>query len=164
LHPNIDIRIVDSSLLIDADRRKKLKRLERYLHGAKSVAPPRVYSETVEEPSKVGSLAPSAARIGTLFTKGALTIEPPNYTNPRVSKATDAIRDCMAKVMGKMGHLVEIADLQVAALAMSHLLNGESVELVFYDKPLLHCMKQVLPLMKIPLPSFSNAAAVVSSL
>lgn len=164
MHPNTDIRIVDSSLLIEADRRKKLKRLEPYLRSVKSVAPPRVYSETVGEPSSVHSLASSAARIGALFTGGALTVESPNYSDPRVSKATDAIRECMAKAMGKMGHLVETADLQVATLAMSHLFNGEKVEVVFYDVPLLRCMRSVLPPRKIPLPSFSNAAAVVSSL
>lgn len=145
----IAICIVDSSLLIEAEHRKVLSALESHLSSSsssrKTIATPRVYDETVVEPKSFrrGYLARSASRIEKLY-KRCITIEKPDYTEPVVSTVTDKVRKCIGNKSEKNEHLVELEDLQIVALAVSHALKGEDVELVFRDKTLKDCLEAIL--------------------
>jgi len=141
----VAVRIVDSSLLIEADHRDALGALEAYLRAEpRAIAPPRVFEETVTEPRSLGYFEASAARIEALFSNGTLTREEPDYSDSQVSKTVDRVRDCIARKAGKPVHMVERADLQIVALAVSHVKSRDSVELVFRDKALKDCLESVL--------------------
>jgi hypothetical protein len=129
------VRIVDSSLLIEADHRKVLGALEAYLRlSPGAIAPPRVYEETVTEPRSIGHFAQPASRIEKLYSNGAVKIERPDYADSRVSDIVDRVRECIAKKAGKPVHMVERGDLQIVALAAAHAKKGDGVELIFRDK------------------------------
>ena len=141
----MDVRVVDSSLLIEADYRKKLGALERYLSSEpRAIAPPEVYTETVTEPKALGYLTASATRIERLYRRGVITTKSPDYSNSRVSQIVDRVRGCIANKANKPVHLVEKADLQIAALAVTDAFKGEQVELIFRDKALRNCLESAL--------------------
>ncbi|MCL5788628.1 MAG: hypothetical protein M1357_02345 [Candidatus Marsarchaeota archaeon] len=95
-------RVVDSSLLIEADRRGVLVALEKYLRsGPPAIAPPRVYEETVTEPRSIG-FDGSAARIEKLFSSGAVETKHPDYTDSLVSNIVDRVRMCIADKAGSL--------------------------------------------------------------
>ncbi len=140
----VAIRVVDSSLLIEAERRKVLPALEAHLSSAsRTIAPPRVYEETVTEPKSVGYFVASASRIEKLYGR-SIAIEEPEYSEPLVSKIVDKVRKCIAKKVDKPEHLVELADLQIVALAVSYAAKGVKVELIFRDKALKNCLGAIL--------------------
>ena len=139
------VRIIDSSLLIEAYHQGALDKLEDNLKsGNKAVAPPKVYDETVREPERMTWLASSARRIKMLYTNGAITIEVPDYTDPKVSDVVDKVKSCVARKSGKPAHMVELADLQIVALAVSHVKKDGRVEVVFRDKALRDCLARTL--------------------
>ena len=73
-----------------------------------------------------------------------VTIENPDYSESEVSDTVDKVRECIAKKAEKRVHLVELADLQIVALAASYARKGERVELIFRDKLLKDCLVSVL--------------------
>ncbi len=157
-------RIVDSSLLIEADRRRVLGALEADLRSnPTAVVPPRVYEETVTEPKSAGFDA-SATRIEKLFKSGVLRVEPPDYTDSEVSDIVDRIRVCIATRAGKPAHLVERADLQIVALAVSHAKRGDSVELIFRDNVLKTCLDAVLRRLHVSNVSVTDFEQLVGQL
>jgi hypothetical protein len=132
----VAIRIIDSSLLIEAERRKLLPALEAHLSSSsKTIAPPRVYEETVIEPKSMSHFAASASRIEKLYAK-CIEIEEPDYSEPKVSKIVDRVRECIAEKAAKAEHLVELADLQIGALSVKRATKRENVELIFREKAL----------------------------
>ena len=137
-------RVIDSSLLIEADHRRVLVALEKYLRsGPPAIAPPRVYEETVTEPRSIGFGA-SAARIEKLFSSGAVAIKPPDYTDSFVSTIVDRVRVCIADRAGKPEHTVERADLQIVALAIENARKGNPIEIMFRDRVLKVCLERIL--------------------
>ena len=152
------VRVLDSSLLIEADGRKLLKELETDLRSSKNaITPQRVYEETVTEPASKGYRA-SASRIERLYKSRAIAIDNPDYTNKQVSDAIDRTRKCIAGKANKPEHLVELADLQVVALAVTHASRGAKVEIIFRDNALRDCLDVILSRMGI-----SNVTLVDSS-
>jgi hypothetical protein len=159
------IRIVDSSLLIEADHRKVLGALEAHLRlDPGAIAPPRVYEETVTEPKSLGYFAQSASRIERLYSDGAIAIEKPDYSDPQVSNVVDRVRECIAKKAGKPVHMVERGDLQIVALAAAHAKKGDAVELVFRDKALKDCLELVLSKQGISGVGISDSSELVGRL
>ena len=131
--------------MIEADRRKRLDALEAYLRSSpKAITPQRVYEETVTEPKSLGYLATSASRIEKLYKNSTMTIENPDYSDRKISDVVDKVRECIAKKAKKPVHLVERADLQIVALAVSYANRGKAVELIFRDKALKDCLVSVL--------------------
>jgi hypothetical protein len=142
-------RVIDSSLLIEADRRGILGELEAYLHAnIPSVASPRVLEETVTEAKAIG-YADSAARIEKLFNTGTLRLEQPDYSDRQITRIVDNIRKYIARKSGKQVHLIERADLQMVAPAVAHAKGGDQVELIFRDKALKVCLEAALTREKV---------------
>jgi hypothetical protein len=161
----VAVRVVDSSLLIEADHRGALAALQRYLRsGVGAIAPPRVFEETVTEPRSLGYFETSTARIERLFSNGTVTREEPNYSDGQVSKIVDRVRGCIARKAGKPVHLVERADLQIVALAVSHAKNRDSVELIFRDRALKDCLESVLKAQGIEGVTVTDSTMLVSQL
>lgn len=161
----VDVRIVDSSLLIEADHAGALDALQRYLRsGPGAIAPPRVFEETVTEPRSLGYFEASAARIEALFSNGTVTREEPDYSDGQISKIVDRVRGCIAKKAGKPVHVVERADLQIVALAVFHAKKRDAVELVFRDKALKDCLESVLNAVGIGGVSVTDSTMLVSRL
>jgi hypothetical protein len=141
----VAVRIIDSSLLIEADHRRVLGALEAFLRlNPGAIAPPRVYEETITEPRSLGYFKESASRLEKLYANGTVKIERPVYTDPQVSDIVDKVRECIARKAEKPVHMVERGDLQIVALASSHAKNGDDVELIFRDKALKDCLESVL--------------------
>jgi len=141
----MNVRVVDSSLLIEADYRRKLGALAKYLGSdPRAIAPPEVYTETVITPKALPYLAASATRIEGLYSRGVITTQTPDYTNRRVSKIVDRVRGCIANKANKPVHEVEIADLQIVALAVTAAFKGEAVELIFRDRALRDCLESAM--------------------
>ncbi len=159
------VRIVDSSLLIEADHRKVLAALEAHLRSNPgTIAPPRVYEETVTEPKSLGYFASSASRIQKLYANRVVTIEHPDYTDAQVSDLVDKVRECIARKAGKPVHLVERADLQIVALAASHAKKGDDVELIFRDKALKDCIESVFTGQEIQSPMITDSSVLIQRL
>jgi hypothetical protein len=159
------VRIVDSSLLIEADHRRVLSALEAHLRSNPgAIAPPRVYEETVTEPRSLGYFAMSASRIEKLYVNGTVKVEELDYTDPQVSEIADRVRECIAKKAKKPVHLVERADLQVVALAASHATKGDDVEIIFRDKALKDCLGSVLTGRGISGVAMTDSSALVQQL
>ncbi len=141
------VRIIDSSLIIEADRKRLTERLSRYLSkgGIKTIVPTKVKQETVDDirSTPYGSL--SASRIERLiFKTNAASVEAPNYSSGQTCTLTDKIRQCIARKSGKQIHLVDRADSQFVTLALNHMDQNEKVELVFRDNALESCIKSIL--------------------
>jgi hypothetical protein len=161
----VAIRVVDSSLLIEADHREALDVLEAYLRSDPgAIAPPRVYEETVTEPRSLGYFGSSAARIEALFSNGTVRVEEPDYSDRQVSKIVDRVRGCIAKKARKPMHVVERADLQIVALAASHAKKLDRVELIFRDKALKDCLESVLNARGLEGVSVTDSSMLVSHL
>ncbi|HKM77273.1 MAG TPA: hypothetical protein VJZ32_12740 [Candidatus Bathyarchaeia archaeon] len=141
------VRILDSSLIIEADRLRLTKRLSDYLsrNRIQTIVPTKVKQETVDEPRSIPEYSKSANRIDRLiFRSNAVSVEDPDYRDGRTCTLTDRIRDCIAKKSGKFAHLVERADLEFVTLALNHMNRNEKVELVFRDNALDACIKSIL--------------------
>ena len=159
-----DVRIVDSSLLIEAERRRALDDLESYFRsGPKTIAPPAVFEETVTEPKSIARFVSSASRIEKLYTN-TVVIEEPDYSSNPVSDVVDKVRKCIAKKAKKDEHLIELADLQIVALAVSYAIKGRTVELIFRDKALKDCLKSVLDAQAISGVSVTDSSALIHDL
>ncbi|MBI4258511.1 MAG: hypothetical protein HY619_06115 [Thaumarchaeota archaeon] len=156
---------MDSSLLIEADYKGVLNRLASSLsrEGQRTVAPPKVYEETVTDARRIGFVE-SAARINQLFSSQTIVIENPSYLVSKVSKTVDAVRNCIAKKAGKPVHKVERADLQIVALAVMHSRGGDEVELIFRDAALKDCLKAVLKGKGIPNVVVTDSSSLVQRL
>jgi hypothetical protein len=143
----IQVRIIDSSLIIEADRLQLTKRLSSYLLRSriKTIVPTRVKQETVDGPRSIAGYSKSANRIDKLiFRTNAVSVEAPDYSEGHTCRLTDRIRQCIAKKSGKQIHLIERADLEFVTLALNHMNQKEKVELVFRDNALETCIKSVL--------------------
>ncbi|MEM0321827.1 MAG: hypothetical protein QW613_05445 [Thermoprotei archaeon] len=142
------ITVVDSSLMIEADRRGVLDELEIYLRENISVSPPRVFEETVTEARKVGYVD-SANRIEGLFNTGALRVVEPDYSDHKISRIVDGVRECIARKSCKPIHMVERTDLDIVVLAAGYAKAGAKVILIFRDKALRECLELELARQKI---------------
>jgi hypothetical protein len=159
------VRVLDSSLLIEAERRKLLKELESDLRADKNaITPQRIYDETVTEPASIAYLKSSAARIDRLYKTNAIRIDIPDYTNKQVTEAVDRTRKCIAAKANKPEHLVELADLQIVALAVTHASRGTAVELIFRDNALRDCLEAILPRIGITNLTLVDSSALVQKL
>jgi hypothetical protein len=103
------------------------------------------------------------AGIEKLFT-GTVTIEKPDYADRQVSDIVDKVRECIARKAGKPVHVVELADLQIVALAVSHAKKGDVVELVFRDNVLKHCLELVLKAQAISGVSITDSSQLIQLL
>jgi hypothetical protein len=131
--------------------------------GPRATVPQRVFEETVTEPRKLG-FHKSAKSIETLFTSGLLKIEQPKYADPTVSRVVDTVRKCIARRAGKPQHLLEKADLQIVALAVTHAVAGTQVELIFHDKALRICLIKELRVHRIRSVSTPDFDALIRRL
>ena len=142
------VRVIDSSLIIEADRVRVMSRLSIYFSkhpNPITIAPKKVKEEAVDRPARIAWLSSSASRIdAALFRNGLIAVEDPSYQDSKTCKIIDRIGDCIAKRSGKRRDLVERADLDFVTLALNHIANGDVVELVFRDAALLSCIKSVL--------------------
>ena len=142
------VRVVDSSLIIEADRLRITSKLSIYFlkhPNPITIAPRKVKEETVDRPARIDRLSRSAGRIDTeLFRKGSIVVEDPSYQDNKICRIIDRIGDCIAKRSGKRRDLVERTDLDFVTLALNHMANGDAVETVFRDDALLSCVKSVL--------------------
>ncbi len=140
------VRIVDSSLIIEADRLGVIRKLSVYLQKHQNTITPRkVKEETVDRPASIAGLSKSASRIDAgLFRKGLVVVEEPSYQDNKTCKTIDRIGDCIAKKSRKRRDLVERTDLDFVTLALNHIANGDVVEVVFRDAALQSCITSVL--------------------
>jgi hypothetical protein len=142
------VRVIDSSLIIEANRVRLLSRLSIYFQkhpNQVTIAPRKVKEETVDRPAGIAGLSRSARRIDTeLFRKGLIVVKDPSYRDNKTCKIIDRIGDCIAKRSGKRRDLVERTDLDFVTLALNHIANGDVIEVVFRDDALLGCIKSVL--------------------
>jgi hypothetical protein len=65
---------------------------------------------------------------------------------------------------GKPVHVVELADLQIVALAVSHAKKDDVVKLVFRDNVLKYCLELVLKAQVISGVSVTNSSQLVQLL
>lgn len=141
------VRIIDSSLIIEADRLHLTKRLSNYLSRSRiqTIVPTKVKQETVDGPRAIPQYSKSANRIDTMiFRTNVVLVEAPDYRAGSTCRLTDRVRVCIANKSGKPVHLVERADLEFVTLALNHMDRNEKVELVFRDNALDTCIKTVL--------------------